>query len=220
MESDRCRTIPPNLTVTDMGRSVLRLCNLATEFADLMAHSARSHGGVQVWRLLKIAKALDRVRVAPLGKLIDQSHLDQRRLLRLQSVGDAVSDLRLARVAAEGVERREAHVHAPVVAQRMQQGAIGPADRVALRAAPADALQALAGGLLLEHRDHHQLAHVGELSMHGGNFVGVCGNGFLVDVRADVIRQRSEEQRSRRRRREANGATRRNSMALRARWNR
>ena len=88
---------------------------------------------------------------------------------------DAFANLRLAGVTAECIERGQTDVDAVVVAQRVQQGRLHLRIEMSFAAAPAHALQALAGGLLLQHRERDELAHVGQLGVHGGNFVGVCG---------------------------------------------
>src|SRR3984957_20688780 len=52
--------------------------------------------------------------------------------------------------------------------------------------APADALQALAGGLLLEHRQSDELAHAGDFGVERGDFVGRGSCGAVAEVRAGV----------------------------------
>src|ERR1700722_1791186 len=49
--------------------------------------------------------------------------------------------------------------------------------------APADALQALAGGLLLKHGERDELTHAGDFGMKRGDFVVVFGCGAIADVR-------------------------------------
>ncbi len=81
--------------------------------------------------------------------------------------------------------------------------------------APAHALQALAGGLLLEHRERDELAHAGDFGVERGDFVAGRGRCAIADVRAGVEADERAARRSRRRRRMGSGAIRGNSrMAL------
>ena len=72
---------------------------------------------------------------------------------------------RLARVAAERVERGEANVDAAVAAERAHQRGLHLRIEMILAVAPADALQAFAGGLLLEHGERDELAHAGDFGV-------------------------------------------------------
>jgi len=61
------------------------------------------------------------IAVSPFEHEIDQSHLHERRLLLLQRVQDSVLHLGLPAVAAESIERRQAHVDTRVVAQGVKK---------------------------------------------------------------------------------------------------
>src|SRR5271156_2356453 len=122
---------------------------------------ALADGGVEIWCLLEIAQALGGVGITPLGELIDERDLHERRLLLQECVADTFANLWLTGVAAEGVEGGQADVDAAVVAQRVQQGRLNLRIEMRFEAAPAHALQAFAGGLLLQHGERDELAHVG-----------------------------------------------------------
>src|SRR5882762_3681899 len=102
-------------------KNVLRMVCSSIQLADGPV-GALAHGGIKIWRLAKFLQVRRGFAVAPFHQLIDQRHLYQRRLLLLQRINDGAADLRL-RVGAtpEGVERGEAHVHAGVIAQSVNQ---------------------------------------------------------------------------------------------------
>src|SRR5215472_10764982 len=128
-------------------------------------------GRIQACRLLEVTKALSKTGVAPFRELIDQGQLNQRRLLGLKSVANTGAHLWLAGVAAESVERGQAHIHAGVIAQSVKERGKDFRIKLILAPAEADTLQPFAGGLLLKHGQNHQLTHVGKLGTHGSQVV-------------------------------------------------
>src|SRR4029077_12265080 len=136
-------------TIKSEIRDFLRTLSSSIQFADSPLR-ALLYRGIQIRRLLKISKPLRRVRIAPFRQEIDQRYLHQRRLLLLQRVQHAFVYLGLACVPAEGIERRQPHVHASVDAQRIQQRRPHLRIEVLFLLAPAPSLQTFARGLLLQ----------------------------------------------------------------------
>src|ERR1700730_7061368 len=105
--------------------------------------------------------------VSPFEHEIDQSHLHERRLLLLQRVQDSVLHLGLPAVAAESIERRQAHVETRVVTKGVKKSRKYLWIELLFARAPIDALEPRAGRLLLQHGKHYQLLRAGEFRLHG-----------------------------------------------------
>src|ERR1700731_4260022 len=78
---------------------------------------ALAHGGVQGWCLLPLLEPMRGTAASPFEHKIDQGHLHERRLVLLQRVQNSLEHLGLPAVAAESIERRQAHVDTRVVTQ-------------------------------------------------------------------------------------------------------
>jgi hypothetical protein len=83
-------------------------------------------------------------------------------------------------------EWREANVNTSVRAQRTHKGCLHLGIEMIFASAPAHALQALAGGLLLEHRESDELAHAGDFGVERGDFVAGRGRGAIAEVCAGI----------------------------------
>src|SRR5690348_16454575 len=161
----------------------LRTCSSSIQLAQRPVR-ALLYLGIQIRRLREIAQAHRGIRIAPFQKLVDQRHLHQRRLLLLKRVHHSLAHLWLRRVTAERIQRRQSHVHAPVVAQRMHQRGKHLRIELILPPAVAHSLQPLARGLLLQHREHHELPHVRQLGMHRGDLalIGIRTSRLASDI--------------------------------------
>ena len=144
------------------------------------------HRWIQIWRLPEFLQTLRRVGIAPFGELIDECDLDERRLLLLQRIEDIFADHRLRGMAAERVERGKTNVNAAVGTQSAEKSDLHLRIELRFARAPAHALQSLAGGLLLHHREGYELAHAGDLGVERSDFVAMFGCDAIAEVRAGV----------------------------------
>src|SRR5882762_230591 len=151
--------------ISTESKYVLLMLSSSVQLADRPIRTL-PHRRIQIGSLPQLLQPRGRLGIPPLHQLIDQSNLHQWRLLLLQSVYHRFLHLRLPRMTAQRVQRRQPHIHARVMPQRVRQRRKHLRIETFFPPRPRNAFQPLARRLLLQHRKRHHLPHIGQLRVH------------------------------------------------------